>query len=37
MDKINAIILAGDSKKGAIKAGVDNKSFLTIGGKWMVE
>jgi len=37
MEKINAIILAGDSKKSAIKAGVENKSFLNIGGKWMVE
>lgn len=37
MDKINAIVLAGDSKNEAVKDGVNNKSFLTIRGKWMVE
>lgn len=37
MTGINAIVLAGDSRKGSIQEGVDNKSFLPINGKPMVE
>lgn len=37
MTGINAIVLAGDSKKGFIQEGVDNKSLIPINGKPMVE
>ena len=37
MTGINAIVLAGDSKKGFIQEGVDNKSLIPINGKLMVE
>jgi molybdopterin-guanine dinucleotide biosynthesis protein A len=37
MTGINAIVLAGDSKKGFIQEGVNNKSLLPIKGKLMVE
>ncbi|HHY81790.1 MAG TPA: NTP transferase domain-containing protein [Clostridiales bacterium] len=37
MTEINAVVLAGDSKKGAVQEGIDNKSLLPINGKPMVE
>lgn len=37
MRKINAIVLAGDSKKGSVRMDVDNKALLPINGKPMVE
>ncbi|HHT65371.1 MAG: NTP transferase domain-containing protein [Caldicoprobacterales bacterium] len=37
MTGINAVVLAGDSKRGSVQEGVDNKSFLLINGKPMVE
>jgi molybdopterin-guanine dinucleotide biosynthesis protein A len=37
MSLINAIILAGDSKKGLVQEGVENKALLPINGKPMVE
>ncbi|HZJ83067.1 MAG TPA: nucleotidyltransferase family protein, partial [Clostridia bacterium] len=37
MDKINALILAGDSGKGELASSLENKSFIEIKGKWMVE
>jgi len=37
MNKINAIVLAGDSRNGCIQEGVENKSLLPINGKPMVE
>jgi len=37
MNKINAVVLAGDSKKGVVQKDVDNKSLLPICGKPMVE
>ena len=29
MTGINAVVLAGDSKRGSVQEGVDNKSFLS--------
>jgi len=37
MTRMNAIVLAGDSKKGFVREGVDNKALLPINGKPMVE
>lgn len=37
MAKVKAIILAGDSYKGEFGADINNKSFIEIGGKWIVE
>lgn len=37
MDRINAVVLAGDSRKGFGREGVENKSLLPINGKPMVE
>lgn len=37
MKQINAIVLAGDNKKGFVQQGVDNKALLPINGKPMVE
>ncbi len=37
MDKVNALILAGDSDKGEFGAHISNKSFIEIRGKWIVE
>jgi GTP:adenosylcobinamide-phosphate guanylyltransferase len=37
MDKINAVILAGGTKRDAVWNGVDNKAFLDVNGRWMVE
>jgi molybdopterin-guanine dinucleotide biosynthesis protein A len=37
MTQINAIILAGDNKKGFVQQGVDNKALLPINEKPMVE
>lgn len=37
MDKVKAVILAGDSYKGELGPDIKNKSFIEIGGKWIVE
>ena len=37
MAKVKAVILAGDSYKGEFGADINNKSFIEIGGKWIVE
>ena len=37
MTPINTVILAGDSKKGLVQEGLENKSLLSIHGKPMVE
>ena len=37
MTGINAVVLAGDSKKSLVQEGVENKSLLPINGRPMVE
>ncbi len=37
MAKVNALILAGDSGQGEFGIDVENKSFIDINGKWIVE
>ncbi|NLI61561.1 MAG: NTP transferase domain-containing protein [Clostridiales bacterium] len=37
MNKVNALVLAGDSNKGEFGPDIINKSFIEIDGKWLVE